>query len=92
MKYVRISSESRRVVEIIPEFDPIFPNVPIDERYTKEFISALVEVADNVEVEEGMMYDWVHGTFTEYTEPIPEIDDVTWDLMAEAIAEGVNEI
>ena len=92
MKYVRISSENRRVVEIIPEFDLIFPNVPINERYTEEFISALIEVADNTEVEEGMVYSWSNGTFTEYVEPVSETDDVTWDLMAKAIAEGVNEI
>lgn len=94
MKYIMLSTENR-VVEIIPEFNPIFPDVPITERYTKEFVAGLIEVADEVEVDEGWIYDFISGTFTEYVEsdePIVPTTDASWDDMANAITEGVNDI
>lgn len=55
MKYVRI--EKNVVREIIPEFDPNFPTVPIGERYPQEFVKKLVAVDDDEAVSVGMLYD-----------------------------------
>lgn len=97
MKYVLLSTENR-VVEIIPEFNPIFPNIPIAERYTKEFIAGLIEVADEVELDEGWVYDFTNGTFYEYVEPEPEPeptpgdDSSVWDELDAAYQEGVDSV
>ena len=92
MKYVLLSTENR-VVEIIPEFNPAFPEIPITKRYTEVFVDSLIEVSDDVEVAEGFVYNFESGTFSEYVEPeIIEEEEVTWDIMAAAITEGVNEV
>jgi len=67
MKYVRL--EDNRAVEIIPEFNPAFPEIPIEKRYTKVFIDELIKVNDEVEVLEGWVYDELTNTFSEYKEP-----------------------
>lgn len=98
MKYVLLSAENR-VVEIIPEFNPAFPDIPITERYTKEFIAGLIEVADEVELDEGWVYDFGSGTFTEYVEPdepepepTPGDDSSVWDELDAAYQEGVDSV
>lgn len=98
MKYVRLSTENR-VVEIIPEFNPTFPDVPITERYTEVFVAGLIEVADDVEVAEGWVYDFINGMFTEYVEPEPDPDPVdptddsaVWDALDAAYQEGVDSV
>lgn len=68
MVYVRL--DDNVVTEIIPEFDPIFPDVPIEQRYPAEFVKKLVAVDDNVEVRVGMVYDAETGVFSE-PEPVP---------------------
>lgn len=55
MKYVRI--EKNVVREIIPEFDPNFPDVPVSERYPQEFVKKLVAVDDDEAVSVGMLYN-----------------------------------
>ena len=73
MKYVRLNNNV--VVEIIPEFDPIFPNVPITERYPAKFVEKLVAVDDSVEVRVGMVYNAEAGAFSvpepSAVEPVP---------------------
>lgn len=61
MKYVRI--EGNKVAEIIPEFNPLFPTVTINERYPKEFVKKLVETADETVVCVGMVRQ-EDGTYT----------------------------
>ena len=34
--------KDNRIREIIPTFDPVFPNIPIDQRYPAEFINRLM--------------------------------------------------
>ena len=74
MKYVRLNNNV--VVEIIPEFDPVFPNIPITERYPAEFVKKLVAVDDSVEVRVGMVYNAETGVFSvpepSAVEPVPE--------------------
>lgn len=62
MKYVRLNNNV--VAEIIPEFDPIFPDVPIEQRYPAEFVKKLVTVDDSIEVRVGMVYDKETGVFS----------------------------
>ena len=69
MMYVRL--DDNIVEEIIPEFDPIFPNVPIEQRYPADFVSGLIKAENGVEV--GMVYDPETGEFSEPepVEPVP---------------------
>lgn len=53
------------VVEIIPEFNPIFPNVPVSERYPADIVRKMIAVDDEVNVHVGMVYDPEMGTFAE---------------------------
>lgn len=73
MKYVRLNNNV--VAEIIPEFDPIFPDVPIEQRYPAEFVKKLVTVDDSIEVRVGMVYDKETGVFSvpepSAVEPVP---------------------
>ncbi len=82
MKYVRLNNNV--VVEIIPEFDPVFPNVPITERYPAEFVKKLVAVDDSVEVRVGMVYNAETGVFSVPEPPAVEPDVPTVDPVAEA--------
>ena len=98
MKYIRLSTENR-VVEIIPDFNPALPNVPINERYSETFIANLIEVVDDVELAEGWLYNFADGTFTEYIEPVepvepeqPEDDSSVWDELDAAYQEGVDSV
>lgn len=52
MKYIRLEKDV--VAEIIPEFNPLFPSVPVSERYPKEFVKKLIETADETAVYVGM--------------------------------------
>lgn len=69
MVYVRLNNKV--VEEIIPEFDPTFPNVPIEQRYPDDFVSRLIKVEGGVEV--GMVYGPETGEFSESepVEPVP---------------------
>lgn len=58
------------VAEIIPDENPIFPGVPIEDRYTAEFISKLIHVSDDTAVEQN--WEYVDGKFVE---PVVEIPD-----------------
>lgn len=78
MKYLRM--EDNRVLEIIPEFDPVFPNIPLDQRYAPDFISRLLPVEDNVEVEQNWLYSAEEQTFTP---PPIEIGTVEPDMPPE---------
>lgn len=86
------------VITIEPEFIDIFPNVPIQERYSKEFLDNCVAVDEDVEVQTGMIYE--DGIFKFPPEPEPEepiiIDDDEIDeekiVMAEAIIDLENRL
>ena len=97
MQYIKLSKENR-VVEIIPEFNPVFPDVPITSRYSADFLEDLIRVEDNVVVEEGWVYDFATDTFTEYVEPDPDPeptpgdDSSVWDELDAAYQEGVDSV
>ena len=70
--YIRLD-ENNIVREIIPDIDPVFPGVPIEERYPPAFVEALLHFDDDTEVEQGLMYDEETGSFVE--PPAPEIPE-----------------
>lgn len=53
--YVRL--DGGVVMEIIPDIDPTFPDIPIEERYPADFIAELMHVENGTEVEIGMEYN-----------------------------------
>lgn len=61
------------VAEIIPDENPIFPGVPIEDRYEKSFVDKLLYVDDSVEVAQNWTYDAASGLFFE---PQPEPEEV----------------
>lgn len=69
--------------ESIPEFDPAFPDVPIDQRYQKEFL--MICVKSNTPIPTGWYYNPDTNKFTEETpfppppepEMPPSIDELT---------------
>lgn len=79
MKYIQL--DAGKVCGIIPAEDPIFPGIPIDQRFSPDFISALVPVDDGETVESGWIYE--DGAFHEPPPP-PEIDEVTGEEVPEA--------
>jgi len=68
--------ESNTVKEIIPDIDPTFPDVPIEERYAPDFIEKLIHVSDDVEVHQNDVYDPKTGLFSEpaLDEPPEEVE------------------
>ena len=67
--YVRIADNI--VVEIIPEFDPVFPGVPITDRYAPDFLAHCIQVPDEADVKQGWLYDPATGGFFEPPAPEP---------------------
>lgn len=93
-------SESNYVAEIIPDEDPIFPGIPVEQRYAPDFVAKLLHVADDTAVKQNQVYDPETGTFSDppVPEPVPDPDPEpshnpeyisTADLDA-AYMEGVN--
>jgi hypothetical protein len=70
MRYIYV--EEGKAHEIIPEFDPVFPDVPMKDRYAPDFIAKCVKVSDGAAVEFGWVYDAGAGTFSAPAEPEPE--------------------
>lgn len=88
--YILLSDNT--VAEIIPDVDPIFPGVPIGERYAADFVASLLHVGDETAVEQNWAYDPETGTFAPPPEPEPKQEPEmipAADLDA-AYREGVN--
>ena len=51
------------VTEIIPDIDPVFPNVSIEERFPPEYVSELIHADDGAEIYCGMEYNSETGEF-----------------------------
>lgn len=69
VKHVLI--ENCVVKEIIPDINPIFPGVPIEERYAPDFVSQLIHVPDDTPVEQNWLYDPETGEFSEPAAEVP---------------------
>lgn len=94
-------SESNYVAEIIPDEDPIFPGIPIEQRYAPDFVAKLLHVADDMDVKQNQVYDPETGTFSdppvpepvpepEPSEPISEPEYISTADLDAAYMEGVN--
>lgn len=59
------------VWEIIPEFDPAFPGVPVTERYSPEILQDTIVVPDDTIVSVGQIYNPEDGTFSDAPTPTP---------------------
>ena len=73
MKYIRLSP-SNVVMEIIPGEDSRFPGIPIEQRYHADFIAALIQTADETEVEQNWIYNPDDQTFSAPPPPEPGPD------------------
>ena len=72
---------NNRVTQIIPEFDPIFPDIPISKRYSEDFCKKLIQVDDSEDVKLGMYYDKDENKFYfPKVEYIPSASDNTNSL------------
>lgn len=71
MQYIYID-RNRVVQEFLPMFDPVFPGVPIEQRYSADFLSHVLEVPDETVVEQSWVYDPQTNTFSEPI--VPEIE------------------
>ena len=89
------------VAEIIPDEDPIFPGIPIEQRYAPDFVAKLFHVADDTAVKQNQVYDPETGTFSDPPvpeppepgpdpEPIPEPEYISTADLDAAYMEGVN--
>lgn len=89
------------VLEIIPDEDPIFPGIPIEQRYTPDFVAKLLHVADDTAVKQNQVYDPETGTFSDPPvpeppepgpdpKPIPEPEYISTADLDAAYMEGVN--
>ena len=46
-----------KVREIIPDIAPMFPGIPIEARYTAEFVASLLHVEEGTKVQQNWIYD-----------------------------------
>ena len=62
-------TEKSTVAEVIPDEDPIFPGIPIEERYAPDFVAKLLHFPDEIEVEQNWLYDAETQTFSAPARP-----------------------
>lgn len=86
--------DENRVREIIPDIDPVFPGVPIGDRYPAKFLARLLHVSDDTQVEQNWVYDPETGAFSAppQPEPSPEPEYLSTDELDAAYREGVDSI
>ena len=91
--YILLTDENT-VAEIIPDENPIFPGVPIEDRYAPDFVAKLLHFPDETEVEQNWVYDPETQTFAEppkpepSPEPEPEPEPDLESIKAERIAQS----
>ena len=81
--------------QLIPDFDPVFPEVAIEDRYSASFRKRLVHVDDAANVYTGMSYKSETGEFfyPVYEPTIPAVDNSNLDeLKANKIAESKTKL
>ena len=72
MKYVYIGRDLS-VGSIIPDKDPVFPGIPVEQRFSAEFLKCCIAVEDSVAeaIEVGSKYNPESGTFYVPAPPPP---------------------
>lgn len=97
MNYLYVNSDFV-LQEVIQENDPLFPGVPVEERYTQEFLAGCVKRSDEQMESEGiqlgMLYDAESDTFSALPEPEPKPEGytITEEEVSAAYEEGVNNV
>lgn len=77
--------EDKTVKEIIPDINPVFPGVPVEERYAPDFVAGLIHVPDGTEVDQNWSYDEDTHVFAP---PAPQ--EISGDSDAEPIQPEEN--
>ena len=74
MKYVYVGGDFS-VGSIIPDEDPIFPGIPVEQRYSTELLKQCIAVEDSVAeaIEAGSKYDPESGMF--YVPEPPSVEE-----------------
>lgn len=49
--------DGNRVAEIIPDENPVFPGIHIEQRYAPDFVDKLQHFPDDTEVSQNWLYD-----------------------------------
>lgn len=74
--YIYLTSQNT-VAELIPDEDPVFPEIPIEERYAPDFVAKLLHVPDETKADQNWLYDPESGAFfppPESKEPDPGLE------------------
>ena len=74
MKYVLLT-DNNIVAEVIPDYNPLFPDKSLQERYPENFILTLLPVDDNVEVDTGYQYIKETNEFVQKVVLPPTVDE-----------------
>lgn len=88
MKYILLS-EQNKVKEIIPGENPVFPGLPIEKRYSADFIARLMPVDDSVEVAKNMIYDPETETFA-FPVIVEAVEHVSGDEFMAELGEALG--
>ena len=59
----KLLTKENVVKELIPDFHPAFPDIPIEKRYPPAFVASLIHVDDDTDVKPSMVYDKETGLF-----------------------------
>lgn len=70
MQYIYVNDDFS-VGAILCGEDPAFPGVPVEERFSADFLAKCVQVSDDTVIENGAKYDPESGTFYVPEPPAP---------------------
>lgn len=70
MQYIYVNDDFS-VGAILCDKDPAFPGVPVEERFSADFLAKCVQVSDDTVIENGAKYDPESGTFYVPDPPAP---------------------
>lgn len=73
MVYARI--DNGKVAELIPAFDPVFPGIPVEQRFHKSIVAQLVEVPEGLNVGQH----WLYTEENEFEAP-PEVSETDGEV------------
>lgn len=106
--YLYINPETQILMEILPEEDEQFPDIPITERYSQEYLNQCI-IRTPTQIDEqgivvGMQYDkekdsWSVPPMPEpeptpepVSEPEPEPSDPTYNERLKTLEEGMSDM
>ena len=90
MKYLYL--ENGIVHEIIPSIDPMFPDVPINQRYSVAFLSKCVSIDESVIVNVGDLYDSTTGIISSPIITTPNDPEYTPNTSTPTLADRVEQL